>query len=353
MRRTSAWAFAFIVLSACAADNGIVGGECATGYVRCGHACCLAPPTATANNPPESDSGLGPDDDGGGAQPDAQADAGSTTVGANEDYAWRPSGDGGCTPPLVACGNVCVDTDNDPMNCGSCGKVCPSNSCQNGLCQGNAAGHVIAVGHDYETSPSPASSQARVLSNAVLLSLSNPVRVLSYERYVSAKATANLKGLVQTAAQLQGRKVAFTSVVVDAAVPAMLDINAYDVLLVPDQRGASSGDLATLGGGWKQSGKIDAFLHGGGVVVALDGGSGVHEMPAFLGAADLLATTSSTVVTGALTVIAPNDAVGVGVVSPYVPTAGTVTLDTEPNGGTVVHVVTKQGLPVVVHKVVP
>jgi hypothetical protein len=318
MRRTSAWVFAFVVLSACAVDNGIVGGECATGYVRCGHACCVAPPTATANNPPESDSGLGPDDDGGGAQPDAGADTGST----------GPVG-------------------------GSCGKVCPSNSCQNGLCQGNAAGHVIAVGHDYETSPSPASSQARVLSNAVLLSLSNPVRVLSYERYVSAKATANLKGLVQTAAQLQGRKVAFTSVVVDAAVPAMLDINAYDVLLVPDQRGAPSGDLATLGGGWKQSGKIDAFLHGGGVVVALDGGSGVHEMPAFLGAADLLATTSSTVVTGALTVIAPNDAVGVGVVSPYVPTAGTVTLDTEPNGGTVVHVVTKQGLPVVVHKVVP
>jgi hypothetical protein len=363
MRRTSALTFVALAigLAACATDNGIVGGECAVGHVRCGHACCVAPkqdPGGTLDAGLDlTDAGEEPRDAVNGDRgtvPDPGDDAGETLTNPIPGLG-DAGGDGGmaCLAPLVLCSNTCVDTDTDPMNCGSCGKVCPSNSCQGGLCQGNAAGHVVAVGHDYQTAPSQGSAQARVLSNAVLLPLSNPVRVLSYERYAVSKAAVNVKSIVQAAAQLLGRKVAFTSVVVDAAVPAMLDINSFDVLLVPDQPSAGSGDLGTLGAGWKQSSKLGDFLHDGGVIVVLDGGSGVREMPAFLGGAGLLTTSSDTTVSGGLMVTAPNDAVGLGVISPYIPTAGSVTLDTEPNGGNVVYVVSKLGQPVVVHKVVP
>ena len=360
MLRTSAWGFAAAaaLLAACGVDNGIVGGECAAGYVRCGHTCCAAPLEAGLG-PNATDSGVDLLDASLDADPgaDSGSDGGGGALDGSGDAALDPDADGGggggCVAPLVYCGNACVDLDNDPMNCGSCGKVCPSNSCANGMCQGNAAGHVIAVGHDFVIAPQQCSSQARVVSNAVLLPLSNPVRVLSYERYASAQAVANVKSIVSAAAKLLGRKVTFTSTTLDAAVPAMLDINAYDVLLVPDQPMAASNDLAGLGAGWKQSQKLDDFLHGGGVIVALDGGGGVDEMPAFLGAAGLLATNGDTPASGALTVTAPNDGVGLGVISPYVPTANTVTLDTEPAGGNVVYVVSKQAAPVVVHKVVP
>lgn len=45
-------------------------------------------------------------------------------------------GDGAlvCGNPTVACGALCVDTANDPKNCGSCGAACPSGACSAGGC---------------------------------------------------------------------------------------------------------------------------------------------------------------------------------------------------------------------------
>jgi hypothetical protein len=177
---------------------------------------------------------------------------------------------------------------------------------------------------------------------------------MSYERYSDATAVSNVKTIVNAAAKLLGRQVTFTSVVQDNQVPAMLDINAYDVFFVPDQLNASTGDLATLGNAWKQTNKLTDFEQAGGVILALDGGTGSGEMPDFLTNAGLLAVTAHTILQNpSLTVAAPNDSIGSGVVSPYKPTSNTTTMSTESNGGNVTYVVVKAQAPAVVHKVFP
>jgi hypothetical protein len=40
-----------------------------------------------------------------------------------------------CVAPLTNCGGNCVNLQTDPGNCGSCGNVCPSGTCQNGVCK--------------------------------------------------------------------------------------------------------------------------------------------------------------------------------------------------------------------------
>jgi hypothetical protein len=210
------------------------------------------------------------------------------------------------------------------------------------------------VGHDYQTAPQQGSAQARVIVNAMLLPLSNPVRVMSFEHYSDATAVSNVKTIVQNAAKQLGRQISFTAIVSDNQVTQQLDITSYDVLFVPDQGNAQQGTMSTLGSSWKQSGAIDSFVKAGGVVVALDGAAGTGEMPDFFTQSGLLSVSSHKALKSpSLIVVAPNDAIGSGVVSPYVPTNGTVSMQTEANGGNVTWVVKNGNDPVVVHKVFP
>src|SRR5512145_1028126 len=50
-----------------------------------------------------------------------------------------------CAPELKACGSKCVNTRNDPLNCGKCGNACPAalRECVDGLCVCPADTHQV------------------------------------------------------------------------------------------------------------------------------------------------------------------------------------------------------------------
>jgi len=343
--------FAASALLACADVNSVVGGACAKGYVEQGNTC------VPATNVGEDGGGIVTNEDGGG-NTNPELDGG--TPGERNDASTsttNPSSTVGpgffCVAPEIQCGNDCIDPTSDPMNCGACGHVCPSNSCVASKCVGSAPGHVVMIGHDYATAPTSFSSQARVLSNATLLPASNPLRVMSYEEYADGSSVKNAESVVNAEAKQLGRSINFVPITSAQAVSSTIDVNAFDVLIVHDQKNAPQSTLATIGTSWQSDGKIATFLHAGGVVIVLSGGTGTAEMPDLATNAQLLSVNTQTSITGSLSVLAPADAIGSGVVSPYVPKPSTVTFDAEANGGNVVWVVAQNGAPIVVHKIVP
>jgi hypothetical protein len=364
----------------CGSDNGIVGGACAPGYTPCGsQQCCLADASVGdgATGADGSDASYADATDATGTDsagydgtfPDVRTgdggfpDDGSSGEGASSDGATGDGGSAGdgateggvvCTPPLVDCAGSCVDTTSDPFNCGGCGNFCPSLLCVSSACVGSTGGGIVFIGHDYATTAA-GTSQARVLSNAVFIAQNNPLNVLSYEHYALASAVTHVKTILDGVAKSTGRTISITSTSTDADIPNKLTPQAYAVLLVHDQPSAPAGALATLGGSWQST--LSTFTQQGGIVVVLDGGSGVGEMPAFATATTLLdVSAQSNVAVGTpLSVVAPADAVGVGVVSPYAAGKTSVSLLTEPNGGNIIYVVQAPndagpGAPVVVHK---
>jgi len=259
-----------------------------------------------------------------------------------------------CTLPLVDCAGQCIDTTMDPGNCGSCGTTCYSGICQSSQCVGETSGALVFIGHDY-TSYSQA--QARVLSNAVLLPQSSQtLPVLSYERYAGATPLSNIKYVVRTAATNIGRTLALTSTVTDSDVTTGLTIDKYGVLLVADQPGANPGDLAALGATWMTT--LATFTRAGGVVVILDGDTGVQEMPGLVTATQLLSVTAQTPVAefAQLDVAVPTDSVALNVGSSYAAGIYSASFAAEPPSSNVVYVVTTPpgdggtSSPVVIHK---
>jgi hypothetical protein len=373
-------------VSACSDGDALVGGDCASGYAPCGNGCCPVADDASLDATRDassdssstdsstdgmtladgttdaSDTGLpdavfldrsGPERDGAadGALEDGESADGSGLDGSADVAETGPL----CMPPLVDCGGVCVNTTNDPFDCGHCFNVCPSQICVNSVCQGSTAGGVVFIGHDYLTTPA-GTAQARVLSNAVFIPQSNPLNVMSYERYASAAAVARVKSILNGFATQEGRGLSITSTSVDTDIPNKLVLSMFQVLIVQDQSTAPAGALATLGASWATT--LTTFTQAGGIVVVLDGGTGAAQMPAFSTATTLLRVTAqSTLATGTpVDDTAPGDAVGVGVVSPYGAGKNSVSITTEPSGASVIYVIdlpsdAASPLPVVVHKV--
>lgn len=402
-RRRPTWSAFLVVVAVCTTtaagcgrEQAIVGGSCADGYTQCGqhcvdlssdpancgacgHACpagvaCLA---GTCEVSGLAD-GAGPSDGaGGGDSSNSDADEFTGNDGSNADAADALPSDGAqgdapsadataseggggdgsgvmCDAGLVDCGGACVDTTSDPLNCGACGVVCPSQICQNSKCVGSTPGGIIFIGHDYAAAVA-GTAQARVLSNAVFLSQETRLRMLSYERYADAAAVARVKNILSTSTPA-GRSLTITSTATDSDVTALSFVD-YSVLLIPDQPNVpGSVNFGTVGGQWASS--LNAFTLAGGIVVVLDGGTGAAQMPALVTGTGLLSVTAQSVLPlGAqLDVLAPSDAVGVAVVSPYAAARSSVTITTEPSGSNVVYVVGRPtdagvSLPVAVHKV--
>ena len=329
------------------------------------------PSDAGANDASTNDSGVGNADSGGtdsmgsdSSAPDATDD--SSAPDATDDSSATDATDDStsldeaaetaspCTSPLVFCGGLCLDVTGDPLNCGTCNVVCASQLCSNGQCVGAASGGIVYIGHDYATTLA-GTAQARVLSNAVFVPSSNPLHVMSYERYASAGAISHVDTILASMARQLGRTLVIQSTITDDEVRDQLVLPTYDVLLVHDQGRAADGALAALGGQWAPT--LATFALGGGVVVVLDGGGGIGQMPAFASGTGLLDVTAhlATAVGTPLFVSSRSDVVGTAVVSPYGAGQSSVSLTTEPNGGNVVYVVEVAGdaggnAPVVVHK---
>jgi hypothetical protein len=369
-----AWVLFAAVLPACGLENGIVGGVCRDGLVNVGNA-CVSP--STGPNAPAPSGATGTDTSvaarsGGDAEPGTAAGAVATlpswgtaspaatslgsalsgsdpTPGTDGAAAGTPPALVGltCAPPLVACHGECISVENDPANCGACGKTCPSNICLARECQGATPGDVVLIGHDF-TDAWAGSTHAKVLVNAVSIPTTDPIRILSYERTAAYAGVAQARALI--ADGIRDRAVVYTDAD-DGALESSSLALSYDVVLIHDAAGADPG---ALGARWSDS--LERFTKKGGLVVALD--RGMTKMPELLRGTRLLSIDShvSLAWDTRFSVDAPADVVGTQLLSPYAARGQSVGFVTAPAPDTswVVRELTANGpgLPSVIHKTV-
>lgn len=357
----------------CGIDNALVGGRCQDAFELRGDSCVArgAPAgsvIATTDPPPDAPIPVvfGPDattfdattfdasndtgvDASFDATLDAAVDSGSDAgLDASTDAAAPPLDAAPdaltCSSPLVLCRGACIPVDTDGANCGACGKICPSNICVAGECQGATPGDVILIGHDYASAPIQ-SAQAKVLLNAVSIPTTDPIRILSYDIGADPASVADAHGIVT--AGVRGRSVSF-SPATDADLMSPSLAQSYDVVLIHDGAGAGA---AALGQSWKAA--LVAFAQKGGVVVALDGAHA--HAPELVTGAELFSVASHTTLPGGshLIVAAPSDVVGSQVLSPYASFGTSVSFAATLDADTTVVVRDETTtLPVVLHRVV-
>ncbi len=263
-----------------------------------------------------------------------------------------------CTPPLVDCNRTCVNTDNDPNNCGSCNHHCASGICQGGTCVGATAGHEVVACMDYATRPAAGTPQQTLLGNAVFLTAKNPVRIYAYRQFTPNAVVNSVNATIAAVATAKARTYSITASTDSTEVPLNLSIFDYEVLLVYDQPSAPAGRLANVGTSWASA--IDSFVRAGGTALVLAGDAGTAEMDDLVTNAGLITATGQTSVTGDQVYNrAPADAVGLNVITPFLATAETCAFTMPPpSDSTTAFVITDTassagslGSPVVVHRV--
>ena len=269
-----------------------------------------------------------------------------------------------CTDPLLPneCNGTCVDLQNAPVNCGVCGKICASGICTMGVCQGSTPGDIVLIGHDY-SGASASSTPAKLLTNAVFIPSTNPLRVLSYEQYATATAVANAKSSINASAVLRARTVKYTvsNTAADLSVPGLE--SKFDVILVHDQAMLPLVQAATDGA--NDAAALLQYTKAGGVIVVLSGANGADAMPTWISSAGLVSLAGDTFLPTTpppatrASVVAPGDDVGTLTVSPYAVGVRSVSFQSnEPESATVTFVVLTGsapgplGDPVVIHKTV-
>jgi hypothetical protein len=178
----------------------------------------------------------------------------------------------------------------------------------------STAGHVVALGFD----PAESATGRTMLTNAALLSLHDPVRVLSLTGRKPGSSIASLQQTVSAGAASRGRGASFATAALALSPPQELRQRA-DVLLVS---GRSLEPHPAVASGWSDS--LGAFVADGGVlIVVADGGSGAVSA-AFLADTDVMPTLEAiTAPAGELTIVAWTDALAVGATTPFSSTGPT------------------------------
>jgi len=249
-----------------------------------------------------------------------------------------------CAPPLVECDGHCVNIARDPNNCGACGTTCASQYCFLATCQGDVAGNIIVIGHDFDTTKST-DQEAKLLTNSVFY---NPptVRLLSFEHYVNAAAVTNAKSILTAYATAQHYTLTITATSDDSFIDKGLTIANLDAVIIWDQPTAPSGTLGALGSAWAPS--LSKFAEGGGLVIVLDAAQGIAEMPALETNAALLAVTGHTAVASGTPADVPLAGLSIarGMTSVYVVGTNTASFTTsEPASQKTLYVANVQGQP--------
>jgi hypothetical protein len=234
-----------------------------------------------------------------------------------------------------------------------CGMICPSGICQAGACVGKGYGHEIVVGTDYaDTTLSESSAQVTLLGNAIFQSVASAVRVLAYDEFADPATVTRIENWLSTMATGRGKSVTISKASGWSTVPQQLTVQQYQAFLVYDQALAPDDQMATTGTLWNAA--MNAFAKGGGIIVALDGGSAGH-MKDLLTNGGLLAVTDETDVTGTqINVDAPTDVVGLNlpnVLAARKTTVAFTTTQTRDNYHVFVVTDSTGMLPIVVHSV--
>lgn len=248
-----------------------------------------------------------------------------------------------CDPPLTSCAGLCVDLLVDPDHCGRCGNSCGSGICIDGECSDALAGHVVVIGHDYETSRT---GQNRIAGNALFLARGSPVRALVWEGTVTMASRRGVEMAIDQVATAIGRTW-MRSTLSDPS-RLSLELARSDAFLIHSQPSGSDVALRALGSEWALP--LASFLQRGGVIVLFETASAEHAGTfQILEDAGLFTARSRTDSTGAvISVTAPSDAVALRVPLSYAGSRGTVRFDTIE---TTVVTATSEG-PVVIHRTI-
>jgi hypothetical protein len=246
-----------------------------------------------------------------------------------------------CDSPLLLCGGRCIDVSSDPDNCGGCGIVCASGICIDGECSEALAGHVVALGHDYETSRV---GMNRLAGNSLFLARGAPVRALVYEGGSTLATRIGTDAAFVQVATALGRS--WTRIVVGDPSEVTFQLADADAFVIYAQTTATDAELRDIGATWSRA--LDTFLRRGGVVVMFETQSAAHAGTwQILDAAGLLSCTGRTDTTASrIDVVDPADSVALRVPLAYMGERTTVRFDS-PDG----NVVCSDGTgPVVIHR---